>query len=142
MKPLVLLISVLFSGGILLCAGLGESSAAESRSGTQTLRLYATVGGEKRYFTGYDWLQFNIHQQFQIVEKARHGAVRMNAIMVLPAEVYVKELNRMFRQHVELRHMELGQAIQGIAIALKDWDDGSNQEERIKSYLKTPDSAI
>ena len=114
---------------------LSQVHAAESRKGTPTLRLFADMGGQRRYFTGYDWLQFDIHKRLALVEKARRGAVRLNAVMTLPAEIYVRELDNMFRRNSGIRHIELGQAIQGVAIALKDWDDGSDPTAHLESHL-------
>lgn len=130
----------------LICAavlcGLVFSSAAglaaETHSGTKAkvrpvIRLYASAKGETRYFTGDDWMLFTSGQKVQIVEKARTGAVRLNAVMSLPAEVYVRELDRIFGGNPGARHIELGQAIQGAAIGLKDWDDGTDPDQQIKA---------
>lgn len=68
-------------------------------------------------------MQMRVIQKIGLVERVRRGALKMNALMTLPAEIYVRELDGMYREHPEARSIEVGQAIQGIAVSLKDWDE-------------------
>ncbi len=116
------------TGCVWVLGGVVGSLAAEGAESAKpaALRLYALKAGEKRYFTGYDWMLFDLSRKIALVEKARRGAVlQMNVVMALPAERYVRELDRMYAEAAEARTIEVGQAIQGIAITLKDWDEGS-----------------
>ena len=113
----------------------GVPAAQGAEISPRTLRLFAVEGDHKRYFTGYDWLLFDLAAKTGLVEKARQGAARMNVAMTLPSRVYVRELDHMYRDAPEVRHIEVGQAIQGIAISLKDWDDGGDPEKRLKDAL-------
>ncbi len=108
-----------------------DGAAAPSKS----LRLFVVEEGRKRYFNGYDWIQFDLNQKIGLVEKARLGAVQMHAMMLKPPEVYVRELDRMYGETSEVRLIEVGQAIQGIAITMKDWDDGTDPDKKIKAAL-------
>ncbi len=49
------------------------------------------------------------------------------AIDPLPAERYVYEVNKFFQSNPAMFQMELGQVIQGIAISLKDWEQGGTE---------------
>jgi hypothetical protein len=112
--------------------GAAQDGAAPS---SKSLRLYAVEEGRKRYFNGYDWIQFDLNQKIALVEKARQGAILLHAMMLKPAEVYVRELDRMYGETNEVRLIEVGQAIQGIAITLKDWNDGGDPDQKIKDAL-------
>lgn len=123
---------------LVVCAlaGVGRPLWAASQEGqSKTLRIFALEDGHKRYFNGYDWVLFDLGQKIALVERARQGAVQMNAVMLRPPEVYVRELDRMYAEAAEARHIEVGQAIQGIAITLKDWDDGTDPDKKIKEAL-------
>jgi len=99
------------------------------------LRLYVpSSGGEKRYYTGYDWLQFNLNQKIQLIETARTGASQLGVVMVLPAELYIRELDRMFQSNPQIQFMELGQAIEGTSVVMKDWDDGTDPDQKLQEY--------
>lgn len=99
------------------------------------LRLFApSSAGERRYYTGYDWRQFNLNQKIQLVETARTGALQLGVVMTMPAEIYVRELDRIFSSNPQVQHMELGQAIEGTAIAIKDWDDGTDPDAKLKAF--------
>lgn len=132
---IVFAVVALILGGSAFGAGKKASATGTSASGSpapgdkQVIRLFREVAGEKKYFTGFDWLQLDVNQKIILVERARQGALQMSVVMTLPAEVYVKEIDRMFNESTEIRYIELGQAIEGIAIALKDWDDGREPEK-------------
>ena len=119
--------------GLFANAAAAERPTLRDRE-TPGVRLFVMQGGDKHYLTGFDWLQFDIGQKMGLVEAARSQAAGLNAVMVLPAEVYVAELDRMFSQNPEVRHIEIGPALQGVAITLKDWDDGSNPREKLAAY--------
>jgi len=102
------------------------SAAGEvSKASPKTIRLFIQKGPEKNYLLGHHWLRLKIHQKIAIVESARRGALELNALMTLPAEIYIRELDRLFLENPTLRQLEVGPAIHGIAVSLKDWDDGS-----------------
>jgi len=130
MRLVWILIVVLIAG-----AGVKNAEGGEPVSEKRTLRLFSRSGGEKHYYTGYDWLKLDIQQKMETVEHAREGAIRMNTVMSRPAEVYIAELDRMYALNESVRHIEVGQAIQGIAISLKDWDDGSDPDKKLDGYL-------
>lgn len=121
---------------LLAAASPITASAAEKtteQNKRMRLRLYVpSAAGDRKFFTGFDWQQLKMNQKIQLVEMARTGALRLNAVMTLPAEIYVRELDRMFNENPQIRTMELGQAIEGIAIAMKDWDDGTDPDQKIK----------
>ena len=116
-----------------LCAA--PASRAVEPAAPRVLRLFAVEEGQKRYFTGYDWLLMDLVAKKALVEKARLGAVRLNAVIALPAETYVRELDRMYGQAEESRQIEVGEAIQGLAISLKDWDDGTDPNKKLQAAL-------
>jgi hypothetical protein len=109
--------------------------AQEEANADKTIRIFANDNGEKRYIVGYDWVNLNMGQKMTLVENARSGALKMDAVMVLPAEIYVAELDRIFSQDGEIRRIEVGQAIQGVAISKKDWGDGTDADKKLHSYL-------
>ncbi len=104
-----------------------NQSAASTQAPAAALRMFIPTGeNSKEYLRGYHWLNFSAAQKMGVVEAARTGAVQqMSAVMSLPAEIYVRELDRLFATNSSIQQMEVGQAIQGIAISLKDWNDGS-----------------
>ena len=118
-------------------------SAASAPEKQKHLRLYAPSSvGERRYYTGYDWRQFNLNQKIQLVETARTGALKLNVVMTLPAELYVRELDRMFASNPQVQHMEIGQAIEGTAVVLKDWDDGTDPDKKLQELTKAASDSV
>jgi hypothetical protein len=135
----------LVSACVLIGAASGPAAFAAERAaapgGRPILRIFATVNGEKRYFNGHDWVLWSPARRMAMVEKAREGAVKLNAVMTLPAEFYVRELDRVFMTNPQARDVELGQAIQGVAINLKDWDDGTDPQKSIAEALRSEGGA-
>ena len=123
-----------FLPALLILALLAPASVHAAKDASlskpKSLRLYATMNGKKRYFNGYDWLQYDEKAKLALVEKAKIGAGRLSAVMLLPADVYVKEVDKIYGQAPESRLIELGQVIQGVAINLKDWNDGTDPEKK------------
>ena len=105
-----------------MSSGQAEEAPADAR---QTLRLYINNGGNKTYLLGYHWESLGMNQKIAMVEVARLGALKLDAVMTLPAEIYVRELDRMFSENPSFRKLEVGPAIHGIALSFNDWDDGS-----------------
>ena len=106
---------------------MSSSQAEEGRDHSkQTLRLYINSGGSKTYLLGHHWGSLGMNQKIAMVEAARRGALKLEAVMTLPAEIYVRELDRMFSENPSLRKLEVGPAIHGIAVSFNDWDDGSD----------------
>lgn len=109
----------------------GASGASASPSAPQlaskpdkALRIFLKTGAKKTYVRGYQWLTLDLNRKISLVESARRGALQIDAIMLLPAERYVYEVNKFFQSNPSMLQMELGQVIQGIAISLKDWEQG------------------
>ena len=103
------------------------STAGAIKKPAGAIRIFLKTGNKKTYVRGYQWMTLDLNRKISLVESARRGAVKMNAVMVLPAETYVDEVNKFFQDNPRLMQMEVGQVIQGIAISLKDWDDGSQR---------------
>ncbi|MFT5206376.1 MAG: hypothetical protein ACI9CF_000111 [Candidatus Omnitrophota bacterium] len=90
-----------------------------------SIRLFVESGGQRANILGHNWAELSFERKIKLIESARQGALRLGAVMALPAESYIRELDMMFAKNPSLRHIEVGQAIQGIAISLKDWDTGT-----------------
>lgn len=88
----------------------------------KALRIFLKTGGKKIYVRGYQWMTLDLNRKISLVESARRGALKMNALMTQPAERYVMEADKFFRTNPSLLQMELGQVIQGIAISIQDWE--------------------
>ncbi len=101
------------------------SEAALTPTHSQSIRLFVEQGGQQANILGHNWAELSIERKIKLIESARQAALRLGAVMALPAESYIRELDMMFLKNPSLRHIEVGQAIQGIAIALKDWDSGT-----------------
>lgn len=93
----------------------------------KALRIYLKTGGKKTYVRGYQWMTLDLNRKISLIESARRGAARMNAVMTLPAETYVAEVNKFFQDNPTFMEMEVGQVIQGVAISIKDWEDGGSE---------------
>lgn len=104
--------------------GPSASATASTARPEKALRIFLKTGGKKTYVRGYQWMTLDLNRKISLVESARRGALRMNAVMVRPAEVYVNEVNKFFQHNPSLMQMEVGQVIQGVAIGMKDWEDG------------------
>jgi hypothetical protein len=100
------------------------SSAAPAVKPEKALRIFLKTGGKKTYVRGYQWMTLDLNRKISLIESARRGALRMNAVMAQPAEVYVNQVNQFFQHNPSLVQMEVGQVIQGVAIGMKDWEDG------------------
>jgi hypothetical protein len=100
------------------------STAASAAKPEKALRIFLKTGGKKTYVRGYQWMTLDLNRKISLVESARRGALRMNAVMAKPAEVYVNEVNKFFQHNPSLMQMEVGQVIQGVAVGMKDWEDG------------------
>jgi len=87
---------VAVGGWLLLQPSIGGEKKAEAKIQEPTkaphLRLFGYDKGEKRYYSGYDWMNMNINDKIQLVEEARNGALKMNVVMTMPAEIYVGEV--------------------------------------------------
>ena len=120
--------ALLFAAAFVLMAAMTAESPASMpktmKRPHRTLRLFLPGAEKKTYLRGYHWLKLSAVQKRYSVELARQGAMRMKVIMTLPAEMYLERLDRMFALESSTLNIEVGQAIQGIAIALHDWDDG------------------
>lgn len=99
------------------------ANAAEK--GKETIRLFLEQGDQRVYLLGHHWKALNLNQKIAMVEQARTGALEMNVLMALPAEVYIRRVDQMLIDNPQLRQFELGQVVQGIAISLNDWDSGT-----------------
>lgn len=117
------------------------SPAAKPDQDKRIIRLYRDVAGKKQYVIGRHWVQMTPEQKIQLVERARQGAVSMGVVFTLPAEIYVRQLDRMFQNNPTVLNIEIGQAIEGAAIALKDWDDGTDPDKKLKAYLKASEKS-
>lgn len=115
MKKILLILFV-----VLAIAG---NASAEEKKGN-TIRLFIEQGDQRMYLLGHHWTSLNLNQKIAMIEQARTGAISMNVVMALPAEVYIKKLNQMLLENPQLRQFELGQVVQGIAVSLNDWDTG------------------
>jgi len=104
----------------------------------QTIRLFIPGQEGKDYLKGADWLKLSVDVKIEMVELARKGALDMGVLMTMPAELYVERLDYMFNTDPRTLRIEVGQAIQGAAIALKDWDDGRPSQDVVKDYLSEP----
>ncbi len=102
------------------------SSASQTTKPEKALRIFLKTGGKKTYVRGYQWMTLDLNRKISLVESARRGALRMNAVMAQPAEVYVNQVNKFFQHNPSLMQMEVGQVIQGVAIGMKDWEDGGS----------------
>jgi len=126
MRPRLLAAAAVL-GLFMSWTALAEESVPAER---QSIRLFVQQDGQRAYLSGYQWISLRTDQKIIMVERARQGALRLGALMVLPAEIYVRELDRLFTEHPHLRKIEVGQAVEGIAISLKDWNTGSRSEPR------------
>lgn len=107
--------------------GSSSTSASVPASASKpekALRIFLKSGGKKTYVRGYQWMTLDLNRKISLIESARRGAARMNAVMAQPAETYVVEVNKFFQDNPTLMQMEVGQVIQGIAVSIKDWEDG------------------
>lgn len=103
--------------------------AAKAPKPDKALRIFLKTGAKKTYVRGYQWMTLDLNHKINLIEAARSGALQMNAVMAQPAEVYVAEVNKFFQYNPSLMQMELGQVIQGIAVSIKDWDDGHTEKK-------------
>ncbi len=136
-KSVILAFSFILSvlWGVCAAEEAVPGAATEGTEQKKTIRLYVPdASGGKAYLLGRDWLGLSPQQKIEMVELARRGALKLNAIVSLPAEIYIRELDQMFLEKPETRDIEVGQAIQGVAIALKDWDAGADTEEILEQY--------
>ncbi len=134
-KPLsaaVILSVCLISAPASLQAAESKSSAQPSGTASvkgakpdQALRIYLKTGAKKTYVRGYQWMTLDLNRKINLVESARRGALKMNAVMTFPAETYVREIDKFFAGNPSLMQMEVGQVIQGVAISIKDWNAGT-----------------
>ena len=108
-------------------AAANASPAASTPKPDKALRIYLKTGTKKTYIRGYQWVTLSLNRKISLVESARRGALQMGAVMTLPAERYVYEVNKFFQSNPAMFQMELGQVIQGIAISLKDWEQGGTE---------------
>ena len=113
---------------ILSILGTPSLEAKESSDSSEKamLRLFIQQGPQKTYLLGYHWMSLRLHQKIGMVESARRGALKLDAVMLHPAEIYIRELDRLFLRNPELRRLEVGPAIQGLAMSLNDWDSLSD----------------
>ena len=102
-------------------------SAGKPAKPTKALRIFLKTGAKKTYVRGYQWMTLDLNRRISLVESARRGALQMDALMTLPAETYVAEVDKFFQYNPSLMQMEVGQVIQGIAISLKDWDNSESK---------------
>ncbi|MBF0254536.1 MAG: hypothetical protein HQL11_05380 [Candidatus Omnitrophica bacterium] len=143
MRKLSLTLTGVMLAGAVICSGpvfgaaLAESAGSvvtqPSDGPRESIRLFVTRAGERMYLNGHDWLRLDLDRKIEWVEAARLGAIKMGAVLSLPAEVYIGELDRMFTEAPQLRHIEVGQAIEGIAISMKDWDTGESVQDPAES---------
>jgi hypothetical protein len=108
-------------------AASSSSAPALSRPAKpdKALRVFLKSGSKKTYVRGYQWMTLDLNRKINLVESARRGALKMGALMTQPAEVYIRNLDQFYAGHPTLMSMEIGQVIQGTAISMKDWDDGT-----------------
>lgn len=107
---------------------LPASAAEKTAKPEKALRIYLKTGNKKTYVRGYQWMTLDLNRKISLVESARRGALKMNAVMSQPAETYVAQVDKFFQYNPSLMEMEVGQVIQGIAISIKDWEDGSTEK--------------
>ena len=131
----LLLISVLavpfFAFTLVHAAPAVSQNAAERpphEKPSQELRIFLKTGAKKTYVRGYQWATLDLNRKINLVESARRGALKLGALMTRPAETYVLEVDKFFKSNPSLMQMELGPVIQGVAISLKDWDNGGTHE--------------
>lgn len=94
----------------------------------KTIRLFIPSNSGRTYLRGHHWVSLTFDQKLAMVETARRGALQLGAVMTEPAERYVNEIDRMLAETPHIRQMEVGQTIQGIAIAMEDWDKGESEQ--------------
>ncbi|MBP9733215.1 MAG: hypothetical protein KBD07_02425 [Candidatus Omnitrophica bacterium] len=129
--PALVLSVLLFSTSSYAITESRSASSAAVEQPTakpdKALRIYLKTGGKKTYVRGYQWMTLDLNRKISLIESARRGAAKMNAVMTRPAETYVAEINKFFQDNPTLMQMEVGQVIQGIAISIKDWEDGGSE---------------
>lgn len=126
----VLLFSFLSPASVVRAAqetARSSESVSAAPKPDKALRIFLKTGEKKTYVRGYQWMTLDLNRKISLVESARRGALRMNAVMTQPAELYVANVDKFFRYNPGLLEMEVGQVIQGVAISLKDWQDGGTQ---------------
>ncbi len=120
--PTLLVLSTVFTS-------FPAAAADQPAKPDKALRIYLQTGAKKTYVRGYQWMTLDLNRKLSLIESARRGALKMNAVMARPAEVYVAQVDKFFQYNPALMEMEVGQVIQGIAISIKDWEDGSTEKK-------------